>query len=301
VVQKPDIRGPVYAALSAIAVAVAPITTKQALAAVNIETFSFLWSLVAFIGASTYALNKKSLNTFRTFRQCWLSVFGIGLLTAATVLIYSKAIQLSDPTFVSFFTRLEAVFTVLLGMLVFKERLTLLELLGATTTISGALIMTYKAQEIVLLAFMLSLIVALFVSIRTLLGKVAIQYMESAVVVAVSRLITCLFNLLYVIAFGVWQWPSITSLLLIIIGALSGAFLSFMFVYKALSIYEVSKVTVIRVSIPFFVALYSFLLFHTIPSPRQMLGGGIIVAGILALIIGQRRRWSHNRDSNVSM
>jgi O-acetylserine/cysteine efflux transporter len=300
-VQKPDMRGPVYAVLSAVAVALAPIATKQALETVNVETFSFLWSLVAFIGASTYALNKKNLNTFRMFKQCWLSVFGIGVLTAATVLIYSKAIQLSGPTLVSFFTRLETVFTVLLGMLVFKERLSLLELLGATTTILGALIMTYKAGEIVLLAFMLTLIVALFVSIRTLLGKVAIQYLAPAVVVAVSRLITCLFNLLYAITFGVWQWPSMTSLLIIIIGALSGAFLSFMLVYKALSLYEVSKVTALRASIPFFVALYSFLLFRTIPTPRQMLGGGIIVAGILVLISGQRSGWSHNKDSNASM
>jgi drug/metabolite transporter (DMT)-like permease len=98
-----------------------------------------------------------------------------------------------------------------------------------------------------------------------------------------------------------WQWPPITSLLIIIIGALSAPFLSFMFLYKALSLYEVSKVTAVRASIPFFVVLYSFLLFHTIPSLRQMLGGGIIIVGILVLISGRHGVRSRNKDSIVSM
>jgi len=301
VVHKSDMRGPVYAVLSAMATAVAPIATKQALETVNLETFSVLWSLSAFIVASTYALGKRGSNTFRMFRQYWPFVLAIGVLTAAIVLIDSMAVRLVDPTLVSFFTRFEVVFTVLLGMLLFKERLNRLELLGVTTTISGALIMSYRAGEIVFFAFVLGLINSLFVSIRTLLGKVAVQYLEPAVLVAVSRLIACLFTLLYAIAFGVLQLPSSTNLLIIIIGAFSGPFLGFMLLYKALSLSEVSRVSVFRTSFPFFVALYSLLLFHTIPSPRQMLGGGIVVAGILVLISGRRSGWSHNKDSTVSM
>jgi len=288
VVQKPDMRGQVYAVLSAMVTAIAPIATKQALGTINLETFSLFWSLSAFIGASTYALSKKGLNTFRMFRQCWHFVFAIGVLTAAIVLIFSMAVRLADPTLVSFFNRLEVVLTVLLGMLFFKERLNRVELLGVTTTISGALIMTYRAGGIVLFAFLLALMNSLFISIRTLLGKVAVQYLEPAVLVAVSRLIACLFTLSYAIAFGVLQWPSSTNLLIIIIGALFGPFLGFVFLYKALSLSEVSRVSALRTSFPLFVALYSFLLFRTIPSPHQMLGGGIIVAGILVLVRGQR-------------
>ncbi len=267
--------------------AVAPIATKQALETINLETFSFLWSLSAFIAASTYALGKRRSNTFRMFRQYWPFVFAIGVLTAAIILIFSTAIGLVDPTLVSLFTRLEVVFTVLFGILFFKERLNHLELLGVAITISGALIMTYRAGEIVLLAFVLGLINSLFVSIRTLLGKVAVQYLEPAVLIAVSRLIACLFALLYAIAFGVLQLPSITNLLVIIIGAFCGPFLGFMLLYKALSLSEVSRVSALRTSFPFFVALYSFLIFRTIPSPHQMLGGGIIVTGILVLIKGR--------------
>jgi uncharacterized membrane protein len=298
--QKPDMQGAVYAVLSAMAIAVAPIATKQALGTVNSETFSFLWSLLAFMSASTYAVSKGGFNIFRKFGQCWQFVTVIGVLTATCVLIFSMAVRLADPTLVSFFTRLEAVFTVLLGMLVFKERLNRLELLGAATTLSGALVMTYRAGEIVLLAFALSLIVALFTSISTLLAKVSVQYLESAVLVAVSRLIACLLTLLYAIAFGMLQVPSSINLLIITVGALFGPFLGFMLLYKALSVSEVSRVSALRTSFPFFVALYSFLLFHTIPSPHQMLGGGIIVAGILVLISGRRSGWSHREDSTVS-
>ena len=286
--QKPDMRGLVYAVLSAMVAAIAPIATKQALRTINLETFSLLWSLSAFIGASTYALSRKGSNSFRRLGQCWQFVTAIGVLTAAIVLVFSMAVRLADPTLVSFFNRLEVVLTVLLGMLFFKERLNRVELLGVTTTISGALIMTYRAGGIVLFAFLLALMNSLFISIRTLLGKVAVQYLEPAVLVAVSRLIACLLTLLYAITLGVLQLPSNTDLLIIIIGALLGPFLGFTLLYKALSLSEVSRVSALRASLPFFVALYSFLLFRTIPSPRQMLGGGIIVAGILVLVRGQR-------------
>jgi drug/metabolite transporter (DMT)-like permease len=291
----------VYAVLSVMAAGIAPIATKQALGTTNLETFSLLWSLSAFIGASTYALSRRGSNSFQRLGQCWQFVTAIGVLTAAIVLIFSMAVRLADPTLVSFFSRLEVVFTVLLGMLLFKERLNRVELLGVAATISGALIMTYKAGEFVLFAFLLVLMNSLFISIRTLLGKVAVQYLEPAVLVAVSRLIACLFTLSYAIAFGVLQWPSSTNLIIIIIGALFGPFLGFVFLYKALSLSEVSRVSALRTSFPFFVALYSFLLFRTIPSPHQMLGGGIIVAGILVLVRGQRSGWSHNKDSAISM
>jgi chloramphenicol-sensitive protein RarD len=300
-VQKSDMRGAVYTVLSAMATAIAPIATKQALGTVNLETFSLLWSLLAFIGASTYALSKGGFNTFRGFRQCWPFVFAIGVLTAVIVLIVSMAVRLADPTLVSFFNRLEVVFTVLLGMLLFKERLNRLELFGVITTMSGAVLMTYRAGEIVLLALVLGLINSLFLSIRTLLGKFAVQYLEPEVLVAVTRLIACLLTLLYAIALGMLQLPSNTDLLIITIGALFGPFLGFTLLYKALSLSEVSKVSAFRTSLPFFVALYSFLLFRTIPTPRQMLGGGIIVAGILALISGRHSRWSHSKDSTASM
>ena len=286
--QKPDMRGLVYAVLSVMVTAVAPIATKQALGTTNLETFSVFWSLSAFIGASTYALSKGGFNAFRMFRQCWHFVFAIGVLTAAIVLIFSTAVRLVDPALVSFFTRFEIVFTMILGMLLFRERLNRLELFGVTATVSGALIMTYRAGEIILFAFALGLTNSLLVSIRTLLGKVAVQHLEPAVLVALSRLIACLLALLYAIAFGVLQLPSSTNLLIIIIGAFFGPFLGFMLLYKALSLSEVSRVSALRTSFPFFVALYSFLLFRTIPSPRQMLGGGIIVAGILVLIGGRR-------------
>ncbi len=300
-IQKPEVQGAVYAILSAMAIAVAPIATKQALETLNPETFSILWSLLAFMSASIYAVSKRGLNTFRGFGKCWQFVIAIGGLTAACVLTFSIAVRLADPTLVSFFTRLETISTVLLGMLIFKERLNRLELLGAATTLLGALIMTYGAGKIILFAFVLGLIVALFTSISTLLAKVTVQYLESAVLVAGSRLLACLFTLVYAMAFGVLQVPSTTNLLIITIGALWGPFLGFLLLYKALSLSEVSKVSAFRTSFPFFVALYSFLLFRTIPSLHQMLGGGVIVAGILVLIRGQRSGWSHNKDSTISI
>ena len=77
-VQKPDMRGPVYAVLSAMAIAVAPLATKQALGTLNPETFSILWSLLAFMSASIYAVSRGGLSAFRGFGKCWQFVIVSG-------------------------------------------------------------------------------------------------------------------------------------------------------------------------------------------------------------------------------
>ncbi len=282
-------QGPAYAVLSAMTAAVAPVVTRQVLGTLNPETFSILWSLCSFIIASTYTLSNGGVKRFRPLGRCWIYVLAIGVLTAAAVLTFSKAISLADPSLVSFFTRLEAVFTVLLGLLLFKERLGRLALLGTTATISGALIMIHGAGDVVVVAFILGLITALCVSIQTVLAKIALQYLEPPVLVAASRLVACWLTFLYTMAFGLLQSPASTTLLVTIVGALFGPFVGIWFLYKALAVAEVSRVATLRASFPFFVTLYSALLFGTIPTLRQMVGGGIVVVGVTLTLFGGQR------------
>lgn len=289
-VQKPHMQGSAYAILSAAAIAVGLVASKQALNTLNAETFSLVWSLLAFVSASIYGLSKGRLATFRGLKDHWVPSVAVGLLIAASVLAVSVAVQLSDPTSVSFLTRLEAVFTAILGMLVFKERFTRLELLGVAAALGGVLVMTRAAREVPILAFGLAVGASLLVSISTMVAKTALQHLEPVALIAGSRLVSCLSILLYAVLFATVQLPSIDNLVVIAIGVFWGPFLGFILLYKALSLSEVSRVAALRTSYPLFVAFFSLLVFRTVPSLVQMLGGALIVLGILALIRGRRRQ-----------
>jgi O-acetylserine/cysteine efflux transporter len=201
----------------------------------------------------------------------------------------SLALRIAHPTSVSFLTRLEAVFTAILGMLVFKERLTRLELLGASVALCGVAVMACAAGETPMLAFGLAIAASLFVSISTLIAKVALQHLEPAALIAGSRLVACSSILIYAVLFATVQLPSIANLAVTAFGVFWGPFLGYILLYKALSLSEVFTVATLRTSYPLFVALFCLVLFRTVPSPLQMLGGGLIVLGILVLIRGRHR------------
>jgi drug/metabolite transporter (DMT)-like permease len=290
VMQKPDMHGSVYAVLSAASIAVGLVASKQALNTLNAETFSLLWSLLAFVMSSIFGLSRGRLTTFRGLNEHWVPTVVVGLLIAASVLAVSVAVQLADPTSVSFLTRMEAVFTAVLGMLIFKERLTRPEVLGSATALGGVLVMALAARGVSMVAFGLAVGASLFVAISTVIAKSALQHLEPTALVAGSRLVASLSILVYALLFATLQMPSIDNLVVTAVGVFWGPLLGFILLYKALSISEVFMVATLRTSYPLFVALLSLLFFRTLPSLLQMAGGALIVLGILALVRGRHSR-----------
>jgi drug/metabolite transporter (DMT)-like permease len=269
------------------AIGLAPVITKLSMSSVNSESFSVYWSLMAFVNASTLTICRRGIRQYRLFAPGWPWVVAMGVMVGVSVLAFTAAVNIAEPTIVAFFSHLESVFTVLLGMLLFKERLNRIEVLGAAATIAGALVMSYGAGQIVLLALMLTIVNAFASSASTLLAKVTVRKVEPERMIALSRLTGGLMALLYAVGMGVFQFPSPQTFLLMAVGSIIGPFLGFFLTYKALALGEVSKVTAVKSGFPFFVALYSFLIFGTVPGPSQAVGGAIIVVGVLTLIAGQ--------------
>jgi drug/metabolite transporter (DMT)-like permease len=77
---------------------------------------------------------------------------------------------------------------------------------------------------------------------------------------------------------------------LILVTALAGPFLGRTLYMYSLRNLEISRAALINQSQPLFVAIYSAILLHTLPSRREWTGGLLIVAGALALV-SWRRGW----------
>jgi drug/metabolite transporter (DMT)-like permease len=132
-----------------------------------------------------------------------------------------------------------------------------------------------------------------------IVAKVAVRQVRPDMMVALSRLTGAVIILIYALILGALQAPTPRAFIIIAVGSIIGPFLGFFLTYQALAIGDVSRVTAVKSCFPFFVALYSFLIFGTTPGPSQWAGGLIIVAGVLVLVAGQSGAWSRSKGSTA--
>ena len=83
------------------------------------------------------------------------------------------------------------------------------------------------------------------------------------------------------------QIPSVYTTAVIVVGAFLGPFLGILLFYRALSLLDLTKVGLIRGTMPVFVLASSFLAFGIVPWPHQIIGGAMTIAGVFILYAGR--------------
>jgi len=262
------------------------IFSKAALATLNRETLAPLWYFASLLMALAYLILTEQVHSLLIPRRLWLPILLMGLFNSIGAIAFFWEIQVTDPTLISFFGRMEPVYTVVWGTLFLNERLNRREMLGIVVTLGGALLITYASGQIVLQAFLLSIFVeTLFFSLGILVTKLALERAATpGALVSYRSLLMCLFTAAYALIAGKWTSPHPRELLLIGGGAFFGPFLSWLLLMIALTHADASKLAIIRNLQPLFVVLYSLVILGTAPTSRQMLGGAATVAGVLLIL-----------------
>jgi len=264
------------------------VFSKAALRTMDVAAFVPLWYGIAFLLTALYMAITRQLGELAVPRQDWPILLLFGLLYSVGVFAFFWEIQLVDPNLVAFFGRLQTVYAVLWGVLFIGERLTRRDGTGMVLTLAGALIITYASGQQAWQAFLLALLgESLFTSLGFLVGKLILRRGVSAVALTAYRsLLICLVSVTYALLSGRWSPPTSRELLLVGLGAFFGPFLAWLLLMAALARADASRVALFRNLQPVFVVLYSLILFGALPGPRQLVGGGIVVLGIILLLSG---------------
>jgi uncharacterized membrane protein len=107
---------------SAACMGVTYVASKYVRRSINPETFVVFW----FAMGSFYALvlltkQGRRRELFQPDNP-WKQLMGLGVASAVAIVLFFYAIQLIDPAIVSFYTRADNVFAVLMGVLFLRER-----------------------------------------------------------------------------------------------------------------------------------------------------------------------------------
>lgn len=282
--QRPGLVGAGLVFASAATVSVTFIASKEAMKSLSPLAFSPVWFGVASAWGVGFYVWGNGWRLPPSVRVAIRPLLLLGILNGIANFLLFIGINLGDPTLAAFFSRSETIYTVWLGAWLLGERMRGYQWVGAGVAIIGAGVMTFRAGLVVWLMLLTLLVSNFFLALSAVVAKREVFTVPPLTLSTARTIIMSL--LLGLIGLGVdgLAWPDRTAWLWIIGGSFFGPFLSYLFFYRGLQYMSLAKGAVIRATQPLFVALYSLLLFGTVITGQQFLGGLIMLAGVILML-----------------
>ncbi len=283
-------RGSLLALLSTAAIASIFVISKWFLNTLDSATFSLWYYAATVIVAVVYQRLRGRPGLWTTVRAHRPGpIVLLGLISSLSTVFFFAAIRRLDPAVASFFDRSETLFAVLLGLWLFGERFTRLEVAGLVVLAAGVVCLTYRAGAVVvegaLLVFAANLLYALGLAlVKSRLGKV-----EAGALTGLRALFALPVLAGYALVTAGWRLPAPSQAAGLLLGAFLGPFLGHMLYYRALRYIDLSKASLLHATQPVFVAGLGLAVFGTFPDARQWLGGALVLAGVYLLLAGRPR------------
>ena len=231
-----------------------------------------------------YMVASGRMRLMRELFSSFKKVFAIAFFSALGALLWFHGTKMTQPTNVSFIFQFSRLFTAMVGVSVLGERLSIRENVGVALAILGGFIITYTSGVNLAFANLILLASAFFYAISYILAKMYIRDLNLISMATGRSIFISLMLLAYSSVLGKLrmdlQYEAIGWGML---GAFFGPFLTILLFYSALDRLEISKVSAILSTQPFFTVLFSIVIFNVIPDFGQLVGGAMATVGIMML------------------
>ena len=283
-------RGVLFAVSASLMFGLSPVFARLVLDSVNVETMNVLFTAFAslcFVVA--FGVFHKAAYV-RSILRSWRSVGLMSLFSAAGSLLYTYGIFLYGPVNAAFLVQFTAVFTILFGVIFFKERFTRLEVAGIVLAVVGVFVLAYGNLSLEVVSTLVLLGAALLFASANSLSKAYVKKVNPVALAGGNSIFMFLLIFTFTVLTGKLEtaFPSIT-LVYAFLGSITGVVLSFVLFFKALQVYAVSKTATIRTVEPFLTAIFSFIILALPTTVNQLLAGIMIVIGVAMLSLTRRK------------
>lgn len=282
------IKGYILVVISLLLTSISFILSTIVIKEIGVPSTAFFMFAAGLIASTMILIASRKVKELTLLvRRYWKPVIAIGILNSISAVLWLSSLNLIGPSLTAFLGRFGTIFTIILGLLFLKERFNRLELLGAIIMIGGAFVLSYNGGNFIIIGVILVLILSLTFSVWQLITKIYIKRINPIAMNHIRLMFTFTVFALYIAATQDLNVPSLNIIGLAALGSISGGVIGFLLSYKAMQMTDLSKISTISSLEPFIVMLYSFIILHTIPTGYQFLGGFIIVAGTLFLVMGR--------------
>ncbi len=277
--------GDYYALVCAIVCSVGNITAKIGLRNITPELFQFYLFGFGFIMSAAYLVRPKARReVFTADKRALGLIFVLSLLFSFGIYTFISSLKLIEPATVSFLSRFEVIFLLLFAFIFLKERLKLIELIGGIITIGGIFILKFKTNMVISQAASLMILSAFFFALAeviikkniNLVGTIRFIFWRNIFAVFIFYGILIYHNQqIIIIDSNTMLLTALTAFLLPVMGRLT--------YIEALKRIKVSRAALITQSMPLFTAIFALIILGTYPTPIELLGGGLIIAGVVVI------------------
>ncbi len=230
-----------------------------------------------------------------TFTNHWRFFLAIGFCIGVSTAISYSAVALIDPGTASILNKTSIIYGLAFGFFWLGDRFSPVQIVGAGVALIGLIIITFQPGDYLRVGSLMIVVSTLLYSTHTALTKRYSGGMDLLNFFFYRLLFTALF--LFAIAGfqGELALPATpTAWGLLILAGTVDVVISRTLYYTALRRLDMSIFSIVLTAGPVAAILWSFLLFDVFPNPRQLLGGGVVLAGVLVVTAGpiliRRRR-----------
>ncbi len=269
-----------------------PVLSKVVLEEMPSIHFSALWMLSSSLWGAIWLFRKGFREPWRKFRLGWRPIVVTGALAAVWVYCYYRGLERLNPATTTFLVNSRIVWAMLIGVVFLRERYRGVQLLGILTVAFGILVIfsdVGRSGETTGVAFIL-LSALVFVLGNAVIKRYAPDLGVPLVLFARFFFPALLLAPASFAAGSLLSYLTVRNAVLIAAGTLIGPFLSFLMIYTALMYLNLGIHTAFQSVGIVFSALFTFLVFGTMPPAATLIGGGLIAAGLTLVGIVSARR-----------
>jgi len=223
-----------------------------------------------------------------------------GIFLAAHFLTWIKSLELTTIASSTVLVSLQPLFTMILGYLLYREKLPLLSAAGMAVAISGSVVMgisDFQVDRAHLMGDLLALSGGLFASFYILIGRKLRVNVPAAsyctLVYGACALSLLIFNLIFSIPLGGHGSQNQLIFLALALVCTLGGHSIFNWSLKHL---EAVKVSTACLGEPLGATLLAYLLLREVPGPLQLFSGAVILTGLYLFLRGTAREAAHIRN-----
>jgi len=256
------------------------VTAKHGVTGFGVETFSLVWATAAAVYALLAVLSFGRWRNLALPREAVATVACLGVCTGVGMPLTWSGLHRLDPSFASFLWRFAPVVSILLSGWLLGERLSLKELPPTGLITAGSIVTAIGDWDAIGTGMLLTLLACLSSAVQSILAKTIIDRVRPDVLTFCRVSIAALVIAAWTIPRGkvdlsnpAGTWGATLA------GAFLGPCLSFLMTYRALQYWDLSRVSLVRMTQPFFVFIMAYAAFRTIPSSQQLIGGLLILVG----------------------
>jgi drug/metabolite transporter (DMT)-like permease len=234
-----------------------------------------------------FGLAQRRLHLSTLKKHLWFFL-ALGFLVAISTSINYQAVAFIDPGTASLLSETSILFGLAFGLFWLRDRLTRPQIVGALVALVGVFIITFQPGDYLRLGSLLVLASALLYAAHAAIAKRYGGEIEFLDFFFFRLLSTTAFLLLLAVGRGALAWPGLTAWgLLALVGSVD-AVVSRALYYLALRRLKMSMHSIVLTLSPAAAILWSLLLFDTLPTLQQFLGGIAVLLGVLMVTVNRK-------------